>query len=777
MKEIYTKKLLLLCCLFAFATSVEAQFELSITSPGSAVSSYTLLIGAIGVEPSAGLSDTLYYQAGLACDTMVSPIGRGKIVLIDRGTCSFWIKAKAAELAGAVAVVICNNSAADPINITGGAKLTIPTLMASQADCKKIKLDINGVDAVASINKTGCTTPIVYAPEVFWGQNPGEGDFSNGLVGWTVNPLTDPSHIWVANNFGIPESPSFATSTTYFTSPTACNGVASFSFVKYSLIVNPNPGSPPYPVSSGELISPTIDCSGKEFVAIEFYTFNARLNRQNSFSYSIDDGLTWSEPETITTKNSSTAGYVAELKRFPLPSFANQPKCKFKFIADGDFYQLMIDDVTLLSKKIYSMEISNDYFGMATNFSTPYNQVEPMPFTLDIENLGNAPVDNVKVAVSINKAGENAVIFSDTINYGTVDVGVRDADRIFDLQFTPENKEAEYELYYDIFGDSITSSFEANDFEITNNVFSKMPIDPAVVNGWKLGADNFISGANFYKIVKGTWPDGQAITLDKGRAAAYVNVVDANAPANTTAILSYDVYKWEDTNGDTIISQPNERTLLATGSVIIDDDVDTITIDLADPLDPEKKVVLDPSDNYNLLTVVSISPLDETNTSWFIGSNNPFQGDNAGRYHGYASALAKLNTGTPIWTGSFYGTGTADDIEARELENTTLTIFSPLYFQKVDVVNTQTFDASLKFNAYPSPAIQDLNVDLAFEKSQKYANIFISDMTGRIVHVEKYVNIQNKSINIDVSRFAAGAYSLQVVTDTGFNTQTFSVVK
>ncbi|MBK8632357.1 MAG: hypothetical protein IPN72_01845 [Saprospiraceae bacterium] len=358
MKKIYIKKLVLFCCLFTFTSSLFAQFELSISSPSSAVASYKLSIGAIGVEPAVGLSDTLFYHTGFACDTMIAPAGRGKIVFIDRGDCPFWTKAKAAELRGAVAVIICNNSGAAPLNITGGSKVTIPTLMASQADCQKIKLDITGVDAVATIVESGCPSPRVYDPAVFWGQNPGQGDFSNSLAGWTVNALTDSSHVWVRNNYGIPESPRFASSTNYLASPTSCNGVASFSFVKYGLIINPSPGAPPYPVSSGELISPTIDCSGKEFIAIEFYTLNARLNRQSSFSYSIDDGETWSEPEVITTNNSSANGFLTEIKTFPLPAFTNQPKCKFKFIAEGDFYQLMIDDVVLLSKKIYGMEIS-----------------------------------------------------------------------------------------------------------------------------------------------------------------------------------------------------------------------------------------------------------------------------------------------------------------------------------------------------------------------------------------------------------------------------------
>ncbi|MBK8388417.1 MAG: hypothetical protein IPL23_03630 [Saprospiraceae bacterium] len=92
----------------------------------------------------------------------------------------------------------------------------------------------------------------------------------------------------------------------------------------------------------------------------------------------------------------------------------------------------MIDDVVLLSKKIYGMEISSDYYAMAANYATPFNQAEEMPFTLDIENTGNVPVENIKVAVKVNEVGVVEPVFTDTIIYGTVECGIRDADRIFE---------------------------------------------------------------------------------------------------------------------------------------------------------------------------------------------------------------------------------------------------------------------------------------------------------------------------------------------------------
>jgi hypothetical protein len=64
----------------------------------------------------------------------------GNIAVVDRGTCTFVIKALGAQAAGAIAVVVVNN-AAGPAPGLGGfdAAITIPTCSVSQADGAAIK--------------------------------------------------------------------------------------------------------------------------------------------------------------------------------------------------------------------------------------------------------------------------------------------------------------------------------------------------------------------------------------------------------------------------------------------------------------------------------------------------------------------------------------------------------------------------------------------------------------------------------------------------------------
>lgn len=69
----------------------------------------------------------------------------GKIAVVDRGTCAFEIKAKFAEDAGAIAVLVANN-AAGVINMAEDATVvaTVPTLMVSLADGNTLKAGIPG---------------------------------------------------------------------------------------------------------------------------------------------------------------------------------------------------------------------------------------------------------------------------------------------------------------------------------------------------------------------------------------------------------------------------------------------------------------------------------------------------------------------------------------------------------------------------------------------------------------------------------------------------------
>lgn len=158
--------------------------KLEVIAPDSIRGEYEFVQASFGDDLPAGtpelelvLVDDGVEPTSDACEPIVNGMELvGKVALIDRGTCQFATKALAAQNAGAIAVIICNNSN-DPLFAMGpgndGAQVTVPTIMMSLADCNTIKMAMPGV----MIQLTGTGTQI---------PNPGpsgrDSDFDNGVI-------------------------------------------------------------------------------------------------------------------------------------------------------------------------------------------------------------------------------------------------------------------------------------------------------------------------------------------------------------------------------------------------------------------------------------------------------------------------------------------------------------------------------------------------------------------------------------------------------------------
>ena len=129
----------------------------NVTAPASIAGSY--------VAPESGLSlnnkllklgtvsgqVVLYNDAATtgptheACDSSVRPLNSvaGKIALMYRGNCPFTTKMRAAQNAGAIAVIVINNAASAVISMGGTDNaVTIPGVMISQSDGAKMVAEL-----------------------------------------------------------------------------------------------------------------------------------------------------------------------------------------------------------------------------------------------------------------------------------------------------------------------------------------------------------------------------------------------------------------------------------------------------------------------------------------------------------------------------------------------------------------------------------------------------------------------------------------------------------
>jgi PKD repeat protein len=99
----------------------------------------------------------------------------GKIALIDRGTCSFFIKTQFAQDAGAVGVIIVNNVSGGAPGMSGTPTqtITIPTFSVSLTDGNAMKTELTNSVAV---NATLVTCPPAAPLPML------DGSFDNGIV-------------------------------------------------------------------------------------------------------------------------------------------------------------------------------------------------------------------------------------------------------------------------------------------------------------------------------------------------------------------------------------------------------------------------------------------------------------------------------------------------------------------------------------------------------------------------------------------------------------------
>lgn len=127
-----------------YKTAVEGAFS---------VNNILMTKGAITAEIVL-LNDDVSGATHLGCSVAYNAAAfNGKIVLIDRGTCSFTEKVKLAQNAGAVAVLIADNTSATPIVMGGNDNtITIPALMITMAEGNNMKTRLATQSIVATLS-------------------------------------------------------------------------------------------------------------------------------------------------------------------------------------------------------------------------------------------------------------------------------------------------------------------------------------------------------------------------------------------------------------------------------------------------------------------------------------------------------------------------------------------------------------------------------------------------------------------------------------------------
>jgi hypothetical protein len=157
--------------------------QVTIDPPSAAAGTY----GAAGASFGPSLDDT-----GLAGDIVVVDDGTdsptegcgglvgfpaGAVALADRGGCTFVQKVNNAQDAGAIAVIVANNTGGDPINMSGSDPgITIPSVMVSLPDGNMIKAGLPATGRVQRSPQLPFSDPVTATTLPQWGdpEVPGE---------------------------------------------------------------------------------------------------------------------------------------------------------------------------------------------------------------------------------------------------------------------------------------------------------------------------------------------------------------------------------------------------------------------------------------------------------------------------------------------------------------------------------------------------------------------------------------------------------------------------
>jgi PKD repeat protein len=183
---------------------VETESTMRIHSPDSVAGYYVAVAATFGPSLSTPVTGNTVMVIDAvdptlnACDSILNaPDLVGKIAIVERGDCPYLEKAIAAELAGAIGVIVINTLDTPPIAMGGSGGTNIPAVMISKADGEMMKAILAAGD---SIQVTLSLTPGVR-----------DGSLDNGIIAHEYghglsNRLTgggsDPNCLWHAEQGG-----------------------------------------------------------------------------------------------------------------------------------------------------------------------------------------------------------------------------------------------------------------------------------------------------------------------------------------------------------------------------------------------------------------------------------------------------------------------------------------------------------------------------------------------------------------------------------------------
>lgn len=559
------------------------------------------------------------------------------------------------------------------------------------------------------------------------------------------------------------------------TSPTNMNGSMIVNGDFYITAGANNPGAPPYPQFISELISPVIDLSGvTSAVSLEFNQLVRVLNLaggatfRRSVSVSRDGGETWDDPINVNPTLAPNAVALNNNRRtVPLANLQGEANVRIKFTYGSDFYFWVIDDIAIVERIAYDMQVNENFFAVMPNATTPVSQVEAVPFLADIQNNGGRTATNVVLNLTITNDATMEEIYNSEVVYGDIDPDVIDENRLFDELLDPAalvigNYTGVYSVSHDstdLFtgNDMITWRFGVSDSLFTKEFGSTRSIAPA--------ADDSYSYGNVFFT-----PNGD------GHFARYVTFGLQNAAELTGRALVTRLYQWDGDINDDGEANPAEYGGFPIAfneyTVVGDEGTNLITI----PVDlDEAGIALE--DNKHYMIVLSYTTQDDQ--ACFMLASGAV---NYGAMNFATDSLQFARYGSVLDVGpgeagsisySLVGFGFGLVPVVRLSIGTNPDLNGPAFI--INSADEQILNGELA-TVFPNPASGLVQVKLNMEQASD-VRISVMNLSGQVVSNQTFDNVSRETVGLDVSALAPGKYWIRIHTAQGIIVKSVVVAK
>jgi hypothetical protein len=755
------------CVLLGF-TSLKAQnYYIEITdAPNADVIGTQIKVLGTGAWYTQCLPLNVEQSTQLVNPWLASPAPldslNGNVGVAKRGTYAFIEKVKNIQNAGGTGMILINSTAA-PGGMSGAdTSVTIWGVMIG-AEYESLFTDNPGLK-FKFIDLSSTSNSIV-----FWGNEPGQGDFDGGLHGWTsVTNCNDESGVsnWKVTPYGA-NNGAYGGGT--IQSPTACNGAAYFQSDSLDNGgVQGNFGNGPCAAPQyASLVSPTIDLStlpAGTKVSLEFYQTLRQYQSKYYVAWSSDNGATWDSVQ-INSEIDVNASMASQVRRVPLKGLELTDQVKVRFTMDANYYWWAVDDVTIVKIEDYNIQLplASNWFAGPTLATNPVSQKFTNVWMTDITNVGGKTATNVKLNVTVNDS-TGAEVFNHTLDIGDINSGDT-LQNIVNPEMTMKTPDQPgiYTINYSITMDSTDYNTDDNTKSIPW-VVSDTTWSPAITydNSWVFGSSlDWFCGAIF------AYETATANNRFDHAVVSYTfNSADADVIGRS---LEVRVYEYSDDDGDKQISQA-ELTggfQIAGADITIHDintSVDTVRLFNLD-FEPTT-VEMKPGKSY----IVGIKYKNDIDDKLVY-----FPSD--GRINTVAAEYAQLTLDPALHRpNNLWHTSTNDfniNTDRSSANGPYMFIYTP---DRLALSNKKNILPAHSISVFPTVAKDFVNVEFDLNKSTA-GTIEVIDFNGKVIYSAKSDNYSTQLQRIELGNVPSGNYLVKFTTNEGVVAKQFNVSK